>query len=818
MFGDTKDFGQALPQDRQLRPHIEYPTANVEDLIMVEDVPVDGNYVALYPGQNRQGYTNLKLVSEKELAGTGAQQFMRRIWATDRLAQDAYNAALKYASASASHRIYIRKSTTIQPSDLANLSKVAGTALDSVIGLAITAGGSGYTTATLSFSGGNGTGAAGKVQLRGGVVVGILLTAGGTGYTSAPTVTVVGDGASATVTAYVQDQAAILIDQSAVPTEGPMGNLFYDITRVYMTLPGPVLTAWKIDGETQTAVQVDTQLVAKAASHSYVNPDGSTSTNTYATVPPTQTSGTLVKSAGTITFNATSTDGDTFILLTPNGTSTTFEMDSNRVVGVASSGGLLTFYANPTAGTITLTTHAGVAHIFELVNGAATSGSTQVSIGVTKEMTAMNFAAAVNNNGNFTCTMPSDTSVSITRVATGADNQTITFTGTPAQVETATAVGTISGTGILNVTITGAALGTPLGTPLVLGTNVTNGDTIDVWANHVKNRINSNAEIFALYTATVSGPNIILTAKSGTSHDPTLNIAMANSTSANASLPIATSANTTAGCIAKTNFSGGATESGLTSGNTAVTIGGSENASATALAAAFTASGYFTTSVNTAGAHPIITVTRVAYGAGNLTISGTGISSGRATTTSFVGGANLPATVEYEPLSTVHGQLTTVSLPDFGGISRTEYSDVQYEYPRIITGIYSSALEMDGGQVKVTTHVVARANRRRTKQATTTITYNTFANLAYDAPFDPALIDIIYDGWFINLREQNVWLELNAAIRFNTNSQNPIYGYVGETFVQAGQGTFPTGTKTISCRIRPWKYGLYRKEVTTISI
>ena len=103
MFGDTKDFGQALPQDRQLRPHVEYPTANVEDLIMVEDVPVDGNYVALYPGQTRQGYTNLKLVSEKELAGTGAQQFMRRIWATDRLAQDAYKAALKYASASASH-------------------------------------------------------------------------------------------------------------------------------------------------------------------------------------------------------------------------------------------------------------------------------------------------------------------------------------------------------------------------------------------------------------------------------------------------------------------------------------------------------------------------------------------------------------------------------------------------------------------------------------------------------------------------------------------------------------------------------------------
>ena len=796
MFGDTKDFGQALPQDRQLRPHVEYPTANVEDLIMVEDVPVDGNYVALYPGQTRQGYTNLKLVSEKELAGTGAQQFMRRIWATDRLAQDAYNAALKYASASASHPIYIRKSTTIQPNDLANLAKTAGNPLDTVIGLAITAGGSGYTTATLSFSGGGGTGAAGKVQLRGGVVVGILVTAGGTGYTSAPTVAVVGDGTSATVTAYVQDQTAILIDQSAVPTEGPMGNLFYDVTRVYMTLPGPVLTAWKIDGETQTPVQVDTQLVSKAS-------------GSYGTTAPAQVSiaSGLVQATGQIVLNAQAAEGNTYTLLTPNGTSTTFEMDSNHVTGVASSGGLVTFYANPTAGTITLTTHAGVAHIFEFVNGAATSGSTQVSIGVSKELTAMNFASAVNSNGNFTSTMPTTSSVSITRVATGADYQTITIT--PVQVETATAAGAISGTGNLTVTVIGAAL---TGSPIALSVAVISGDTTAQWAEKVKVALNANGVISALYTATRSGADIILTANAGTIPDLTLNIALANGTSANASLPIATSASTTAGwATTTTNFSGGATESGLTSGNTAVTIGGSASASATALAAAITASGYFTATA----ASTTVSITRVAYGTGNNTISVTG---GLATPTNFSGGSNLPATVEYEPLSTVHGQLTTVSLLDFASISRTEYADVQYEYPRIITSIDGTSLEMDGGQVKLTISARARANRRRTKQATTTITYNTFANLSYTAPFDPTLVDVIYDGWFINLREQNVWLEPNVALRFNTNSKNPIYGYVGESFVQAGQGTFPTGTKTISCRIRPWKYGLYRKEVTTISI
>lgn len=71
----------------------------------------------------------------------------------------------------------------------------------SITGAVITAGGSGYTTPTVSFSGGGGTGVAATLGVSGGAVTSITFTNLGSGYTSAPTATVnpVGGGAGATV-------------------------------------------------------------------------------------------------------------------------------------------------------------------------------------------------------------------------------------------------------------------------------------------------------------------------------------------------------------------------------------------------------------------------------------------------------------------------------------------------------------------------------------------------------------------------------------------------------------------------------------------
>ena len=70
-----------------------------------------------------------------------------------------------------------------------------------VTGAAITAGGSGYVTPTVSFSGGGGTGVAATLGVASGAVTSITFTNLGSGYTSAPTATVnpVGGGSGATV-------------------------------------------------------------------------------------------------------------------------------------------------------------------------------------------------------------------------------------------------------------------------------------------------------------------------------------------------------------------------------------------------------------------------------------------------------------------------------------------------------------------------------------------------------------------------------------------------------------------------------------------
>lgn len=73
-------------------------------------------------------------------------------------------------------------------------------------GVAVTANGNNYTSPTVSFSGGGGTGAAATAQLINGQVVAINMTNWGLGYGSSPNVTITdptGSGAAATSTALV---------------------------------------------------------------------------------------------------------------------------------------------------------------------------------------------------------------------------------------------------------------------------------------------------------------------------------------------------------------------------------------------------------------------------------------------------------------------------------------------------------------------------------------------------------------------------------------------------------------------------------------
>lgn len=84
-----------------------------------------------------------------------------------------------------------------------NLTTSQRDALGKVIGLSMNTVGAGITTATVAFSGGGGTGAAGTVNVSGGIITGVTMTNSGSGYTSAPTATFSGDGNASSVSASV---------------------------------------------------------------------------------------------------------------------------------------------------------------------------------------------------------------------------------------------------------------------------------------------------------------------------------------------------------------------------------------------------------------------------------------------------------------------------------------------------------------------------------------------------------------------------------------------------------------------------------------
>lgn len=80
------------------------------------------------------------------------------------------------------------------------------TASPSILGsqissIAVGVGGTGYTTATISFTGGGGSGAIAQATILAGAISSITVIDGGYGYTSIPTVVITGNGTSASATA-----------------------------------------------------------------------------------------------------------------------------------------------------------------------------------------------------------------------------------------------------------------------------------------------------------------------------------------------------------------------------------------------------------------------------------------------------------------------------------------------------------------------------------------------------------------------------------------------------------------------------------------
>jgi hypothetical protein len=179
-----------------------FPTPVIKDTVIVEVVNAwKGDYTPLeygarwddYPHASVQGsFPDHKLISQAPTSEDG--QWVKRIWANDRVDQDTYNYAIKYSGGSDAHPIYIR--TYLEPRD-----------------------------------------------------------------TYAPVL----DG-----TADPLFPGAFLVDEEVTRTEGEFDSRYVQVTRVYETLPGPVVPTRRINerGDLET---VNTQTVAPGTQP---DPDG----------------------------------------------------------------------------------------------------------------------------------------------------------------------------------------------------------------------------------------------------------------------------------------------------------------------------------------------------------------------------------------------------------------------------------------------------------------------------------------------------------------------------------------------------------------
>jgi hypothetical protein len=114
-----------------------------------------------------------------------------------------------------------------------------------------------------------------------------------------------------------------------------------------------------------------------------------------------------------------------------------------------------------------------------------------------------------------------------------------------AQQETATAAGTITGSGNATVVVTAAGL---TGSPNTVSVPVTSGDTAAVWADKVRVALRNHLVISNFFAVSGTGTAIILTARVRAANDSTLNISLDNGTSTGITTA-GTSANTTAGVV-----------------------------------------------------------------------------------------------------------------------------------------------------------------------------------------------------------------------------------------------------------------------------
>lgn len=276
--------------------------------------------------------------------------------------------------------------------------------------------------------------------------------------------------------------------------------------------------------------------------------------------------------AATATITLTGAPADTGTVSLSDGTTSKVLEFDNGVAGVASTGGVVTLDLVAVDGdTVTLTTSTpagATATVYEFNNAGSVSGSNKaVLTGLTAAASATELIACINATGSYagngstgyTASSGGSGVVNIVRTATGAGSETISKSSGVAQVETATAAGTITGSGDAEVIVTAAGM---TGSPITVAVAVLETDTASIWAGKVRTALDLEGDITAMFAVGGSGTAITLTRLTEAANDATLNISLDNDTCTGIT-PATTSADTIAGVLTSitvtSSFSGGIT-------------------------------------------------------------------------------------------------------------------------------------------------------------------------------------------------------------------------------------------------------------------
>lgn len=238
---------------------------NRTDPAYVQNAPVKrGTLYSSIVGANQDviaAYPNLYFTKERKLGQNDQLVFWD--WATVPNAEDTYNSEATYVSDAIAYPAFTRVYTVRR--DVYDVSSpiALGTPLTALIGVEITNGGLGYTTATGSIFG---TDVEIQFVISNGVIISGIVVNEGTGITSNSVINISGDGQGASVAPIVQPTTCVLTSQrkQELADGDPLRNEFVRVIRTYETLPGPPITETRIDQNGDITTFTRTRVVASS--------------------------------------------------------------------------------------------------------------------------------------------------------------------------------------------------------------------------------------------------------------------------------------------------------------------------------------------------------------------------------------------------------------------------------------------------------------------------------------------------------------------------------------------------------------------------